>query len=358
MSADSFDLTVHCRDGAYTVVIGEGTFTPMLEQGCDVVLADRYFEPALAGSPVPVVYVDAEEENKTLVGAEELIVGCFDAGARRGSRIFAVGGGVVQDLATLVASLYMRGLPWSYAPTTLMAMADSCIGGKSSINAGAVKNLVGNIYPPKAIAVDPVFLSTLGEEELVGGLSEAVKICFCRDASSFEMYLDHFDRFERDQSHAAALLHHVLAAKQWFVEVDEFDQKERRLLNFGHTFGHALESATSFAVSHGVGVAIGMLCAVKLAGTRSEPDEAARVLAEHSRRLLGRVPDLGSRLAGLDPDVFERSFRGDKKHRDGEFRLILPARGGGAEEVALPADETAMATVREALLQSVAEVSS
>lgn len=353
----SFEFDVRCQGGGYSVAIGEGTFNDLLESGCDIVLADRYFEPRLANAPVPAVYVDADEKNKTLPGAEALILDCFEAGARRGSRLLAVGGGVVQDLATLVASLYMRGIQWMYAPTTLMAMADSCIGGKSSINAGEVKNLVGNIYPPTSVTVDPVFLSTLGEEEMVGGLSEAVKICFCRGPASFDSYLSHFARFSDDPSNVAQLLHHVLDSKRWFVEIDEFDKKERRLLNFGHTFGHALESATSFSVNHGTGVAIGMLCAANFAGLHSPVSEPARLLADHSRMLLARVPHLCARLAALDHEAFERAFRGDKKHSGGQFRLILPAAGGGVEEVAIPAGITEMAAVREALDMTVGEVS-
>lgn len=354
--AASFEFHVRCQDGGYPVTIGEGIFSHLVAGGCDVVVADRYFEPLLAAANVPIVYVDAEEKHKTLAGAEALVIGCFEAGARKGSRLLAVGGGVVQDLATLVASLYMRGLPWTYAPTTLMAMADSCIGGKSSINAGEVKNLVGNIYPPTAVVVDPVFLRTLGQEDLVGGLSEAVKICFCRGSECFDAYRQRFDSFQQDPAAAADLLHHVLDAKRWFVEVDEFDQKERRLLNFGHTFGHALESATAFAVNHGVGVAIGMLCAVRFAAARSEASVAALLLAEHSRKLLSRVPDLGPRLARLDPEAFERAFRADKKHRAGQFRLILPVLGGGVEEVAVPSGDDEMQAVREALDQAIAEV--
>ncbi|HVE47733.1 MAG TPA: 3-dehydroquinate synthase family protein [Acidimicrobiales bacterium] len=354
--SNSYELFVRSQGGGYCVTIGESTFSRVLETGSDVVVADRYFEPLLRATEVPVVYVDADEKHKTLVGAEELIIGCFEAGARRGSRLLAIGGGVVQDLATLVSSLYMRGLPWSYAPTTLMAMADSCVGGKSSINAGSVKNLVGNIYPPASITIDPMFLKTLSVEDLVGGFSEAVKICFCRGSSSFEDHLDHFGAFEQSSDHAAALLHHVLSAKQWFVEVDEFDKKERRLLNFGHTFGHALESATTFSVSHGVGVAVGMLCAVNFAMTRTALGDGARLLAAHTRHLLERVPELGPRLRELDIVAFERSFRGDKKHRDGEFRLILPARQGGVEEVGIPAGEIEMGAVLDALMQSVSEV--
>jgi len=338
------------------VRIGEGSFAPALASGADIVLADRFFAPMLENSSVPVVYLDADEESKTLQRAEQLIVACFDAGARRGTRLLAVGGGVVQDLATLVSSLYMRGLPWSYAPTTLMAMADSCVGGKSSINAGKAKNVVGNIYPPREVTIDPGFLSTLSDEELVAGLSEAVKICFCHGLGCFQQYLRHFESFSSDPAAAPLLLHHVLSAKKWFVEVDEFDTKERRLLNFGHTFAHALESATSFSVNHGVAVAVGMLCAVRLAAMDGQRGEASSRLAAHCRVLLARVPDLASRLADLDEAQFEQAFRADKKHAPGEFRLILPSAGGGVQEV--PSDDGTgrMKAVLEALRRVVAEV--
>lgn len=336
--------------------IGDGTFARRLASGADLVLADRYFAPILAGSPLPVVYVDADEEHKTLGYAEALLVRCFESGARRGTRLLAVGGGVVQDLATLVASLYMRGLPWSYAPTTLMAMADSCIGGKSSINAGSAKNVVGNIYPPTDVTVDPSFLATLGQEEIVAGLSEAVKICFCRSPQSFEEYLGLFERYTKDPASVSALLNHVLSAKKWFVETDEFDAKERRLLNFGHTFAHAIESSTSFAVNHGVAVAVGMLAAVRLAKMDGPISEAAERLAAHCHELLALVPGLGNRLAGLDETVFERAFRGDKKHTATTFRLILPGPGVGVREVATENGLARMATVLEALRTSVSEV--
>ena len=240
--AGSFELSVRATAGVYRVAIGPGTFEAALREGADLVLADRFLAPRLAGCPHPIVWIDAAEERKNLSYAEELILACREAGARRGTRLLAAGGGVVQDLVTLVASLYMRGLPWSFAPTTLMSMADSCIGGKSSINAGGVKNLVGNIYPPAAVAVDPAFLPTLSREAIVAGLAEAAKICYCRSAAAFEEYLVRYKAFEAGD--ATPLLFHVLDSKRWFVEIDEFDRKERRLLNFGHTFGHALEAAT------------------------------------------------------------------------------------------------------------------
>src|SRR5205085_504532 len=117
----------------------------------------------------------------------------------------------------------------------------SCVGGKSSINAGGVKNVVGNIYPPRSVIIDPVFLKSLSPEGITGGFGEASKICFCRGRQSFERYLELYAKSEAEGAVLPALLHHVLACKQWFVEIDEFDRKERRLLNFGHTFAHALE---------------------------------------------------------------------------------------------------------------------
>lgn len=354
--AASFDLEVRSRNGDYSITIAEGSHESLLAAGTDVVLADRFFAPMLAGAEMPVVHIDANEANKTLGYTEQLVVACHEAGARRGSHLLALGGGVVQDLVTMLASIYMRGVPWSYAPTTLMAMADSCIGGKSSLNAGRVKNLIGNIYPPRSIAVDPSFLGTLPEADLVAGLSEAVKICFCRGSESFGTYLEHFERFSADASHAPELLHHVLSAKKWFVEIDEFDKAERRLLNFGHSFGHALESATSFAVNHGVAVAVGMLCAVKFAQERGAVAEDVRRLADHSLSLLGRVRELDQALSHVDLDAFERAFRGDKKHSADTFNLILPSRTEGVEEVSVLADGEAMGAVREALAGSLAEV--
>ena len=320
-------------------------------------IADEYFADRLAGSDLPALLVESVEENKTASYAERLIGELKRAGARRGSRVIAVGGGIVQDLSTLTASLYMRGLPWTYVPTTLMAMVDSCVGGKSSLNVGSFKNLAGNFYPPSAIAIDPSFIATLTDEDVVGGLSEAVKICFCRGPEALERYLELHERFAADPAEAAPLIHHVLSTKKWFVEVDEFDRAERRLLNFGHTFAHAIEPATGFAVPHGVAVGLGCLCAVALAreATGSDGDPQGR-LEQHLRAILDRVPGLRARLDALDRQRFEEAFLSDKKHTHAELRLILPVDGERASEVSLPHGEESLASVRRALEATIASV--
>lgn len=314
--------------GSYPVTIGSAGALETAVGAASVIVVDAAVADALPATDRPIVRMAADEATKTLAGCEQLVLTLQEAGVRRGDSLLAVGGGVVQDVATFVASIYMRGLPWTYAPTTLMAMADSCIGGKSSINAGPVKNLVGNIYPPQRVVVDERFLETLPPAAVAAGLAEAVKIAFCRGPEAFAGYLDHHERFV---TQPMALVHHVLSAKQWFVEIDEHDQKERRLLNFGHTFGHALEVAVGHRTSHGAAVAVGVLCALEHPAAAST-DDVARLRA-HCRELLDDVPDLPVALECFDAVAFERAFRGDKKHRAGAFRLILPAADGGVSEV-------------------------
>jgi 3-dehydroquinate synthase len=207
-------------------------------------------------------------------------------------------------------------------------MVDSCIGGKSSINVGDVKNLVGGIYPPDAVIVDPTFLTSLSPTAMAAGFSEAVKIAYCRGPEAFEDYLERYDQFDIDPT---ALIEHVLRAKRWFVEIDEHDQKERRLLNFGHTFGHALETAVDHALSHGLAVAVGVLCAIRHPASATGP-EVDR-LETHCRELLASASGTEDALAQFDPQRFELAFRSDKKHGSSIFRLILPAPRGGVVEV-------------------------
>jgi 3-dehydroquinate synthase len=256
----------------------------------------------------------------------------------------------VQDIATFATDIYMRGIDWTYVPTTLMAMADSCIGGKSSINVGKVKNVVGGLHPPVRVVVDPVFLPSLSPAARAAGLAEAAKIAYCRGGASFDGYLELLNRFDQDPTD---LLLHVLSAKQWFIEVDEDDKKERRLLNFGHTFGHAIESAVEHTISHGAAVAVGILCALEHPLAADSP--RAQALGQHCRQLLSEVDTLANSLDRFDRHTFERSFRSDKKHSIDSFRLILPVDGEGVAEIetgAGPREWTAILTATTSTIRS------
>lgn len=333
------EFSVTTSTGAYGVRIGSGELASALACA-KVVVIDRALRHLAVGFGGPVLEITADEDTKTLAGCERLILAMRAAGVRRGDHVLAVGGGAVQDVATFVADVYMRGLPWSYVPTTLMAMADSCIGGKSSINVGDVKNLVGGIYPPREVVVDPDLLASLSPSAMAAGFAEAGKIAFCRGDDAFDRYLDLFARFDDDPE---ALIAHVLRAKTWFVEVDEHDRKERRLLNFGHTFGHALESSVDHAMSHGLAVAFGVLCACE--HPRAAHTAGAERIAAHCRELLSRAAEVPTALAKFDADVYERAFRADKKHDARAFHLILPDPGGAVAEVEVDRDTQGWATI-------------
>jgi len=354
MSAPLPDLQIHSSLADYRVVFSPHTDLSHWCPTADLLLVDAFFRDRLPlPDGVPVIWIEATENAKAFQETLSLFVAFKQAGLGRSSQIAAVGGGVIQDIATFVASLYMRGIPWSYVPTTLLGMADSCLGGKSSINAGAYKNLIGNFHPPSHIDILPVFARTLPAVELAGGAAEAAKICFCRGAAAFVNYerlaspiLDG----EWKVHQLAELLHATLAVKQWFIEIDEFDQAERRLLNFGHTWGHALESATSFSIPHGLAVAIGMMASISY--TDHQP--SAESLWQHCLTLLLPVIEL-KQIESFDDERFLKAFQADKKHSFGHYHLIVPAdkisTGLGVQEIRLPANQETLDTVLSSIKQ-------
>ena len=304
---------------------------------CDgsLILADSFFREELDGQDRPIIFIEATEEAKEFDALGPLIEQCRKQGLARDSRIVALGGGVVQDIAGFVATVYMRGVKWTLLPTTLLAMVDSCIGGKSSINVGAFKNLVGSFYPPDDIIVPVKAVETLPPEHVAAGKCEAAKICFARGDECFEDYL------ALDQSEAERMIELSLAAKKWFIEVDEFDQNERLLLNFGHSLGHALESCTSYGVTHGVAVGIGCLAAVDFSA-KLHPglDQHPRVgaLSNDLLNVLGQVPELGKHLGEVRRDDFFRYWQSDKKHNPREYKPILLNNRAHLERATLPRD--------------------
>lgn len=317
-----FDLPIKGSAGVYNIKIGSGLVTQLDEH--KVIICDEAIAKYLPRKTSKVVSVTASEDIKTLAGCDAVIGQLNRLGVRRGDDIIAVGGGVVQDIATLTASLYMRGINWIYFPTTLMSMADSCIGGKSSINSNGVKNLVGNFHPPKEINIDPIFIESLPPEAITSGLAEAVKICFARGLESFDLYLRNPASKHPDNSAETSLfLLHVLESKKWFVEIDEFDKKERQLLNFGHSFGHAWESACHFSVQHGIAVAVGMLAALN--HPLSTHNSTTTRLMEYCKEILSSVkPSVSSAFEQTNWALFKESLRTDKKNTSQHLRLILP----------------------------------
>ena len=332
----SFDVRADAR--CYSVNVDPGAAPDFLREqdGDAVIVCDEIFKERFADLPCPVFSLPALETHKTLEAAGRLVEAARGVGLTRNGTIIAVGGGIVQDVACFAASIYMRGIAWSYLPTTILAMVDSCIGGKSSINVGRYKNLAGTMHPPQLVLVDPEFAQTLPVEHRAGGLCEAAKIAFARSPAVFSDYLALNAQPTMSGTALADVVVLSLETKRWFIEIDEFDQKERLTLNFGHTFGHALESASHFAINHGAAVGLGMLCALEFAASRRLVGPAAHMerLREHTKSLLDAVPGLGRDFARIDMSGFESAFLSDKKHKPDQLVLVLPV-AGAVDELSL-----------------------
>lgn len=351
----STSFEIKSSTGSYPVSVRAGIFDDALsEHRQDVVLVDEWFVPMLARSGYRMITLKASEAAKSLDAMPEVISELRRLGASRENRILAIGGGVVQDVTGFAASIYMRGVQWSYVPTTLLAMTDSCIGGKSSINVGPYKNLVGTFHPPAAILVDPGLVSSLSVEQRIGGLIEACKICYCRGPEAFGKYLALRPGASMGVDDIEQLLCLSLFSKKWFIEIDEFDRAERLLLNFGHTFGHALEGASHFRIAHGVAVGIGILCALRLGerlGRVYRRDCEARVLEAHIRTLLAELPALSEELTLVAiPDVLDR-FAADKKHTSEKYSVVVVDDTGKVELLRVPKDRAFIQLVEAAVTE-------
>jgi 3-dehydroquinate synthase len=268
------------------------------------------------------VSVVTSEESKDLSNISDVISKLRNFSLKRGDLLIGVGGGVIQDITCFVASIYMRGVDWIYFPTTFLGMCDSCIGGKSSINVNGVKNLVGNFYPPKKIVIDTIFAKSLSIEQIDAGLFEAIKICYASfEKESFtKMYqlslaenVNHFD-----------VISLSLETKKWFIETDEFDVKERQLLNFGHTFGHAIEGSCSYAIPHGIAVGFGMLWAICLSEKKDLVNSPKmKMLEDLVVKILRRYKNLCDVVKSIQVDELFNKFIYDKKHKSDKYVCIL-----------------------------------
>ena len=335
-------LSVSATRSPYLIEIGKSV-SDIVSNINDIWIVDRNITAQL---PVieKIIYIDASEEKKSLETCIEVLTQMKSLGANKDSSLIAVGGGVIQDIATLSASLYMRGISWKFVPTTKMAQLDSCIGGKSSINLSGIKNLIGNIYPPSHVIVDFQFDKTLSREAQVAGYVEALKISFARGDTYFNKHLKIANSYtDLEGISQLELCFLVLDHKKHFIEEDEKDLGVRQLLNFGHTYGHALESASKYRFHHGIAIGLGMLMAL------DHPLSINNALSEKLKKtiiVLLKHAGLESimALSEISSGDFYRAFGEDKKHSDSNHNLILYTQNGLAK-VSIPKNANQMGWV-------------
>jgi 3-dehydroquinate synthase len=210
--------------------------------------------------------IEAIERHKTIDTVLSVCERLTLLDSKRNTLLVTVGGGIVQDISGFVANILYRGINWIYFPTTLLAACDSCIGGKSSLNYKAYKNLLGSFYPPDRIKIYPSFFNTLSLIDYCSGLGEIVKFNVLAGYNGIKNIGSAMNRLlARDMKVIKGFIENSLRFKKEFVEEDEFDKGKRILLNFAHTFGHAFETTSGYAIPHGSAVVLGMITANAIA---------------------------------------------------------------------------------------------
>lgn len=338
MSPEKIQIKSNLKD--YFVSWNSPTDTEFQElfQTCRIAVVDKKVyeiyghDPETFGRLEHVILQEAVEELKTAETCLSICSQLLKLGFKRGETLLAVGGGIIQDLVTFSASILFRGIPWIFVPTTLLAQADSCIGGKSSINFGQWKNQLGNFYPPQAIYISPHYLQSLTDKDIRSGMGEVVKVHLLSGTDMVRQINDYFVNGKGDRQKFAEAVFRALREKAVIIQEDEFDTGKRLTLNLGHTFGHALETATDFGIPHGLAVALGVDMAAYLAMKLERISENDyRFL----RGIVSRVIKPGDRVE-IDRHVYIDALRHDKKNKADQYCFILPSEIGRVEKVFVP----------------------
>jgi len=340
------------RDASYDILIGRGLLAELptlLQRECPAsayaVISDSHVGPrygenlvrelsGTGGGGAELFTFPAGEWNKTretwAALSDRMLAGQFG----RDAAVVGLGGGVVGDVAGFVAATYLRGVPYVQVPTTLLAMIDSSIGGKTGVDVPAGKNLLGAFHQPRLVVTDLEVLGTLPPVQLTAGMAEALKHAVIADAEYFAL-LEREGRGgwggaggavrERGREFLGRVVTRSVAIKAQVIAADEREAGRRAVLNFGHTVGHAIETVAKFAVAHGEAVAIGMAAEARLA---ERLGVAERGTAERIHRALeayGLPLEVPSETT---PDDLLAAMQHDKKVRAGAIRFALPARIG------------------------------
>jgi 3-dehydroquinate synthase len=346
---------------SYDIEIGSGNLKDVA-RFCDaeqddahaVIITDSnvdelYSEPVgdalqVAGAQVDILVAEAGEQSKSPDVAADLWEQLLDQGADRKTVVIALGGGVVGDLAGFVAATFSRGLRFVQVPTTLLAQVDSSVGGKVGVNLPGGKNMVGAFWQPRGVIIDVSVLDSLPEREFRAGMAEVVKYGVIQDAEFFAYLETSVEAINnRDPGVLTYIVKRCCRLKADVVEKDEREETGlRSILNYGHTFCHAFEAGTNYEqLLHGEGVAIGMMCAARLAERLGRVDAAfvnrQQKLLEAFRLPLD-VPDVEH------DELIELMYR-DKKTERGKLRFVLPTRLGHVELVPDVKNEDVLASL-------------
>jgi 3-dehydroquinate synthase len=290
-------------------------------------VARYYMERAIAsinasGYSVNKVVVPPGEENKTIKTINQIWEGFLNSNLERNSTVVALGGGVIGDLAGFAAATYKRGIRWVIVPTSLLAMVDASLGGKTGADLSYGKNLIGSFHHPGYILVDPETLKTLPVEEIRNGLAETVKHGIIADPDLFYMCRTGIDKLEFEWFN---LISSSMKVKIKVIQKDPYEKGERAVLNLGHSLGHAIESASSYSIKHGEAVSIGMVTAARISEKLGIGESGIEDTISSTLNTLGlsvKIPE------SLDRKKIKLALGVDKKRAAGKLRAVLPIKIG------------------------------
>lgn len=321
-------LLIHSGQGDYSVNFFENLGemeVVVLEQSVNAIVIDHnvanlYQEQLnLILARIPVLFMDATEEGKTLQGIEKTLSFYQENNLTRQSIVLAIGGGIIQDIVTFSSHIYYRGIRWMFIPTTLLSMGDSCIGAKCGINFENHKNQLGVFQSPSRVFICPKFTLTLSERDVRSGYGEILKLMLTGSRVLYENYAQIISKGNPSLAETQQFIFESLNVKKQVIEKDEYEFDYRRILNFGHTFGHALESVTHYEIPHGSAVAWGLDLANYLSYemdllTKDDFNTIHAFIYEHFRFHLSQPVNL---------DDLIQATRRDKKVAQGKAHLIF-----------------------------------
>lgn len=267
------------------------------------------------------IIINSNEDAKTYEKVGVTIKKLIMKGIRKNSLLIAIGGGVIQDISAFTASIIFRGIEWEFYPTTLIAQGDSCIGSKTSINFSNAKNQIGNFYPPKKVVIHTKFLQSLKQKDIYSGFGELAHYFLLSNKKNWNFYKKNLKIYKnyKNVDCLKKLIFISLKIKKKFIEKDEFDKKERLLLNYGHSFGHALEKYTNHNIPHGMAVAHGM----NIANFMSMKLNFMKLKEfKEIESTLKNIVNL-KKIKNLQIEKFVSILKKDKKNSQNSFRFIL-----------------------------------
>lgn len=332
-----FDLTELGVENRRVMIITDSNVRPLYAEELYHGLQDKCVK-------VSMFSFEAGEERKTLDTAKEIYKQLIAEGFDRKDLLLAVGGGVVGDLTGYVAATYLRGVDYVQIPTTLLAQADSSIGGKTGVDFDGYKNMVGAFKMPSLVYMNLSTLKTLSGRHYFNGFAEIMKHALIKDASFYEWLITNmYEICERDLEIVEEMIIQSCTIKKLIVEKDPLEQGERRLLNFGHTIGHAIEKAKGFTLLHGECVALGCVAAAHVSYKRD-----LITLDEYLEIRDMFVPFyLPITIEDIDPEEVLALTKADKKMENGKINFVVLKRIGKSMVESTVTEEELMEAIKE-----------